>query len=160
MSLIQELKNKLNEAKKRFYSLKTKRAKEKQRDIIRDLNFQLEDALLEGLKPYLNMRHEGVIVSGGTDALARTEFGIVPVYAVNDRLSKSWYDTTCCVSYKDGDKITFEIKHPNVENGRLNWFAAEVEGGSLDTEKYNKLCKQDNLAFFKKQDGSMTGLFK
>lgn len=158
--MITELRQKLKDATTKFYSLKTKKAKERQRDVIRAISLDLHDALMNGIQPFLGVRHEGVIVSGGVDCLARTEFGLVPVYAVNDKQSKSWYESTCCVSYKVGDKITFEIKHPRVENDRLNWFAAEVEGGTFDQNKYKELCKRDNLAFFQRPNGTTSGLFK
>jgi hypothetical protein len=160
MSKIQELRDQLKEAQTKYRALKTKKAKLKQQDVINRVYHELDAALIEGITPYLNTRHKGTIISGGVEALAQTEFGLVPVYACNDKLSKSWYPSTCCVSYKTGDEITFEIKHPSVDNGRLTWFAAEVEGGTFDQEQYDNFCKQDNLAFFKKPDGSMTGLFK
>jgi hypothetical protein len=160
MSKIQELKIELKEARIKYRALKTKATKEKQQKIINEIYGRLKEALLAGLEPYLNTRHKGKIVSGGHDALAQTEFGLVPIYACNDKLSKSWYSSTCCVSYKTGDDIIFEIKHLSVVDGRLHWFAGEVEGGTFDEAKYKELCKQDTLAFFRKSDGIMTGLFK
>jgi hypothetical protein len=160
MSKIQELRDQIKIAKDRYNSLKTKAAKTKQQKVINSLYFELDEALLTGLEPYLNTRHKGTIISGGVEALAQTEFGLVPVYACNDKQSKSWYPSTCCVSYKTGDEITFEIKDPSVVYGKLAWFAAEIEGGTFDAAMYAELCKQDNLAFFTKPDGTMTGLFK
>jgi len=160
MSQISELRTKIKEARTKFYTFKSKPAKDMQLDRIRELTLQLNDILMDGISQYLNIRHEGVIVSGGTDCLAKTEFGTIQVYAVNDKLSKSWYELTCCVSYKEGDKITFEIKNPHAADGQLSWIAGDIEGGTFDDTKYKELCKRDDLAFFTKPDGTRTGLFK
>lgn len=154
------LKQMRKEAISKIHTLKCKKAKEKQRDILRYITIELNAALLEGITPYLKQRHEATVLMDGTDVMAKSEFGTINLYAMNDILSKSWYESTCCVEFKEGDVITFEITCLNITDGRINWIAGNIEGGHLDQQKYEELCKRDDLAFFKKPDGSMTGLFK
>lgn len=160
MSSITELKQKIKDARTKAYSLKTKKAKDKQFLIIRELTRLLNEALLEAIEPYLGARHKATVLMNGTDVLAKSEFGTIQLYAINDVKSKSWYDTTCCVSFKEGDVVTFEIMHPHATDGQLHWIAGKIEGGHFDQQKYDELCKRDDLAFFKKPDGSRSGLFK
>lgn len=70
------------------------------------------------------------------------------------------FETLEFFKFKNGDIITFEISCLHISNGQANWIAGKIKGGHFDQKKYDELCKQDNLAFFKKPDGSMTGLFK
>jgi len=160
MSKIQELQKMRKEVTSKIYTLKSKKSQKKQRDILRDITIELDAALLEGITPYLKQRHEATVLMDGADVIAKSEFGTINLHATNDVLSKSWYESTCCIEFKKGDVVTFEITCLTIIEGRVHWIPGKIEGGHLDHQKYKELCKQDNLAFFKKPDGYMTGLFK
>lgn len=165
MTTFNELKEAIELEKSRFYSLKTKKAKEKSRQRIRDLRTK---ALLEHLYPardaYATHSVRGTVIDstgrGDEIAMKTEEYGLLWISPCNDILSKSWYPNTCCVEYSRGQSVVIECDI-DVDSDRLCLIVVpkRIYGGTLNEERYNELCKQDNLAFFKYPDGHMSGLF-
>lgn len=155
-SLIAEL----NKEKTRLYTLKTKKAIANCRELIADLERCLYGWVTQELDRYGNMSVIAMATHDSSDSvLVKTPIGNVWLDACNDIESKSWYNHTSCISYKEGDIVKIEMA-PEVceKTWRVVYRTVKHNGGTLDLEKYDRLCKDDKLAFFKYPTG-MSGLF-
>ena len=163
---ILELRQKISDEENRFYSLKTKPAKQKSRDKLWVLRGELDGLLLDVAHEFNCINSDkaiiGEVVCTTRDgALVKTELGMFDIYNSNSPLSASWYSETSCITYVKGEKITLKIE-AEVYDERLFYTAVKVlSGGQFDAARYEKLSQQKNLAFFRYNLNSknVTGLF-
>ena len=162
-----KLREDLKAAKDRAYSLKTKKAKEKAWTKVREIKRQILIGLYAEREQFAVFSVKGTVVVDNSHCMAEhigieTSYGLFWVSPANDILSKSWYASTCCVEYQEGQQVIVELE-ADVNSERLGLFLypKRVYGGTLNETKYAELCKRDNLAFFKYPElkGGMTGLF-
>lgn len=160
MKTLNELKDERKLLLTKIYNLKTKPAKRKVWDKISDIELQIENIYKTIAEPYLNRRIKGTIMYSGTEVLVRCELGTIEINACNDKLSKSWYNETCCVSFIRDTEVEFEVIIDSISFQGVIFLAKDVSGGIFSAEEYEKLNKNPNLAFFKYSDDKMSGLFK
>jgi len=161
---VEQLLLQIKEAKAKASSLKTKKAKEKAWTVIRDLEHQVFIKLHDQCDKYRTMSVKATVKSfheGDDHMLVSTPYGNLWISPCNDVLTKSWYPHTCCITYTVGQEIVLEIDtEVNSERLFLELIPKTIYGGIVDEKRYEELCKQPNLAFFKypNSDG-VTGLF-
>jgi hypothetical protein len=162
-----ELREEVKALEKKWATLKTKKAKEKCSDKIWKLNRECLSLMynraseLDGQKIELE-----VLYSTDGQGLAKVltdgplKGESIRFNACNDVLSRSWYEETCCISYEARQKIEADlITKPHSDGIELG--IKNIKGGILDQEKFNRLDKRDDLAFFKHSGTNhVTGLFK
>lgn len=157
-----ELQEQIILTKTKLYNLKTKKAINKARNTLNKLENEAMDILYNASKAYNEFSIKGtVIYSDYEEAYVNTVYGRLNVSLTCDVNSKSWYPQTCCISYNDGQSVIVECR-AEVDTDRLKLIIVpkRVYGGTVDESRYQDLCKQDNLAFFKYPNGTMSGLFK
>jgi len=159
---IQELKQLAEQARTNARSLKTKKAQQKAYDKAREFEREAFIKLCNERDLYGQFSFKATVKHfrpGSDEYLVETPYGSMWLSPTSDVLSKSWYAHTCCIEYVIGQTIhveaTIDVNHDRLE---LNIIPGKVSGGTLNTEQYTELCKNDNLAFFKYPIG-MTGLF-
>lgn len=159
MDLREEIK--LAETKAR--NLKTKKAQSKAWDKVRELEHKLFIELCDLRDTYSTFSFKATVISDNKhsmadDIMVKSPFGTLHLSPTNDVESKSWYPQTCCVEYTNNQTVIVEVT-VDVVDLKLQLFPKQLIGGTLNTSKYEELCKKDDLAFFKYPTG-MTGLFK
>jgi hypothetical protein len=161
---IAELKTKRDELNSKARSLKTKAAKDKVYKQICLIDRQLCDALYEARDKYGHFSIKGIVhdfAGRGEEILVKTIDGdLLWLSPDNDVLSKSWYPETCCIEYTKGQSVVIECSvETDLQNACLRLLPGKIHGGRVNEQKYQELCKRDDLAFFKYPQG-MTGLIK
>lgn len=157
-----ELQEQIILTKTKLYNLKTKKAIEKAKDTLNKLQSQALDMLYDAASAYHEFSIKGTVLYSGSDKVyLDTVYGRLNVSLTCDVNSKSWYPQTCCVSYENGQSVIIECQvEINTDCFELVVVPKRVYGGTVDENHYQELCKQDNLAFFKYPNGTMSGLFK
>ena len=153
-----DLLNKRTELIKRAHSLKTKPAQRKAWSKVREIEDQLEELCRESMAQHEGRRFTGRVMYSGTEVLVETQFGTMQANACNDVQSKSWYASTCCVSFERDQTIEFTLKHVEYSWRGFSAMLADIVGGKFDAEEYSRLSSKPGLAFFKYPTG-MSGLF-
>jgi hypothetical protein len=148
----------------RFYSLKTKAAKAKSRSKIIALRLKASEILDVQAASVNGLIVKGtVILADGRDGdlwIDTEAYGRVIGNVTSSVDSKSWYASTCCVSFERGQVVEFELEaHVDFDRSGIHLTAKAIKGGKFDAKKYAELCQKGNLAFFKYPDGHMSGLF-
>lgn len=162
---MQELRKKLDTAKTRAYSLKTKKAKSKAWNVVREIEREILSILYAEIARFDVHSIQGTVLTfnpGNDVFLVETEaYGKMWVSPTGDVLSKSWYGHTCCIEYKIGQRIVIECKiEVNHDTLRLNVIPGEMIGGFVNEAQYAELDKRNDLAFFRHSNATgMTGLF-
>jgi hypothetical protein len=160
---LQELKHLIEIERSRAYKLKTKKAQEKAWTKIRDLEREALDILFVKVKRYQKHSIKGIVKhfrAKDEHFLVETIFGSMWLTPTADESSKSWYPSTCCIEYTEGQEIIIEIDtEVNMDKLFLELIPKRTYGGKVNEEQYAELCKRGNLAFFKYPDGHMSGLF-
>jgi hypothetical protein len=159
------LKLEIETAKARARSLKTRRARDKAWNVVRDLRGKALELLYAARDQYATHSVKGVVrwFHEGDDCVSiRTaEYGTLWANPTSDAVSKSWYAGTCCVQYAKDQAVVLEIEI-DIDSDRLclQVIPRRVHGGTLDEARYAELCKRDDLAFFKYPGSNgVTGLF-
>lgn len=160
---IQDLKMQIEAERSRGYKLKTKKAKEKSWAKVRELKREALNILFEDVKQYEKHSIKGIVKrfhARDDHFLVETSYGSMWLSPTGDENSKSWYASTCCIEYVEGQEIIIEIDtEVNTEKLFLQLIPKRTYGGKVNEEQYAELCKRGNLAFFKYPDGHMSGLF-
>jgi hypothetical protein len=159
-----ELTTLIAAAKDRVYKLKTKKAKEKAWNRVRDLERELFHLACKERDVYRTHSVKGTVrrfrSNDDVGLLVDTPYGALWCSQTSDVLSKSWYSHTCCVEYTEGQEVIIEIEvDVNMDSLKLELIPRRIHGGRVNEEEYAELCKRTNLAFFKYPDGHMSGLF-
>lgn len=157
------LREQLKRAETKAYSLKTKKAQTKAWNLVRELKHNIWLKLCKERDSFEKHSIKGTVKSfrpGDDKLLVSTAYGNMWCSPTSDENSKSWYGSTCCIEYKEGQEIVIEID-VDADYDRLCLYTIpkRIYGGALNVEQYERLCKQGNLAFFKYPDGHMSGLF-
>lgn len=126
----------------RANSLKTKKAKSNAWVKVREIERQLADLCKATISPYVGKRLKGTVLYSGSEVLIKTEFGTMQLNACNDILSKSWHNSTCCVSYTEGQEVEFELYIAEYTWKGFESIPYKVTGGVFDQKKYDRLCLQ------------------
>jgi hypothetical protein len=156
------MRNIIRELEQKAIKLKTKKAKEKVWDKIRELESAYLNELYIQAEQYRGLEASGTVLWCDGDSLCidTIEYGKFFTDPSNAFESKSLYSNTCCVTFEKGDKVSFKIGVGRITvRGGIELVAFEIKGGKFDAKQYAKLCKNPNLAFFRYPTG-MTGLFK
>lgn len=159
----QELKQAIRAESIRARGLKTKKAQQRAWDKVRSLEREVLGMLYEARSKYAPYSIKATVQyfhDGDDHILTRTADGeSCWISPTSDEVSKSWYGSTCCVSYSKGQDVVIEIE-VDVDSDRLCLIHVprRVRGGTLNEAKYAELCKRTDLAFFKYPSG-MSGLF-
>ncbi len=154
----------LEQLRTKAYSLKTKKAQDKAWFKVRELDREIWSHLIDERNNYYAQHSiKGTVTrfyDGCEDVLVDTCYGPLWIPITADILTKSWYPGTCCVEYVAGQSIVIEID-VEVDSDRLCLYVVpkRVYGGTINASKYETLCGQNNLAFFKYKNGHMSGLF-
>ncbi len=160
---MKQLREQIEALKSKGYSLKTKKAQMKCFDKVRELERELFFKLCDQRDKFQNHSVKAIVrwFHEGDDQVAlRTPYGTLYGSPTSDVVSKSWYGSTCCVQYQEGQEVIIEIEiDVDMESLYLQLIPKRIYGGILNETKYIDLCKQDNLAFFKYPNGHMSGLF-
>lgn len=114
----------------------------------------------EYMRAHNGRRCKATIISGGkgdVEFLARVEGleHLQVIYACNIKGTKTWYESTACVYYKEGEVVDVELKvfHD------FKTFVCGLTPGHFDAEKWARLDK-DRLAFKCDENGkALNGLF-
>jgi hypothetical protein len=162
MKSVNELKAEYETLKRKLFTLKTKKAREKCRDKMEDILQESYLQVYEQCKQYTTCSVKCVVkyVDRDGELILDTPYGKVFTNSCNDDLSKSWYGTTCCVEY-DIDQVVYLEVDFQANDFSIGVVAKKITGGTLNEEKYKKLCNDGNkYAFFKYPDSDdVTGLF-
>lgn len=163
MSRVSELRDEAKALRTKGYSFKTKKARmrafEQASEIEREAWTLLHDQLrtfgphsVKATVKHFRPRDEHFLVE--------TPYGSMWCSPTGDELTKSWYPHTCCIEYTEGQEIILEI-NPEVNHDGLfiSLVPGRMYGGRVNETQYAELCQQNNLAFFKYPNGSMSGLF-
>lgn len=161
-----ELRLEIELAKQVAYKRKTKAAQVRAWDKVRHLERQLLDIMYAARDKYATFSFKATVIADnkhvmsehiGVKDVSGKVFWISPC---NDILSKSWYASTCCVEYTEGQEVIVEAEVDVCRDSlKLILVPKRLYGGTLNQTKYEELCKKGNLAFFKYPDGRMSGLF-
>lgn len=163
---MEALKLKLEAAETRARSLKTKTAREKAWNVVREISREILDILYAERDAFCTHSVRGEVIVDNSHCMSdyimvRTPYGILHASPTSDVLSKSWYAHTCCVEYIKGQQVTLEIE-VDVQHDKLRLavYPKRIHGGTLNTAKYAELDKRTDLAFFKHSNSDgVTGLF-
>ncbi len=138
-------------------TVKTQRSLNKVLDQKRCVSIQIRDILFEQCeelnKEYADLSITGVVkhVWDNCIVVELTVAGqktTVMASKCNDVLSKSWYDETCCIDYTKGQNVTVKLNFEVTEH-HISIAVKSINGGKVNQEKYEELCKNKHLAFFK-----------
>ena len=156
----QEMQQKRKELQRKAYSLKTKKAIEKVRAEICEIELAILDLLYEQKKQLEGKTFQGIVaseMSQGEFFIKSEALGTLLANACNATNSKSWYNDTCCVEFSEGSQVTFEL-YIKVNPDGLELMPTKISGGTLNESKYQELSKKSNLSFFKYPE-RFSGLF-
>ncbi len=157
-----ELKTLIKTESTRAYNLKTKKARSKAWDKVRDLERQALNILYAQRDIYSTQSMKCTVrhfTDGDEHFLVESPYGSLWLSPTSDAVSKSWYSHTCCVQYTKGQTIIVEFEIDVSDRLSLEIIPKRIHGGTLNETKYAELCQRGNLAFFKYPDGHMSGLF-
>jgi hypothetical protein len=160
------LKQKLNDAKTRAYSLKTKKAQTKAWATVREIEREILSHLYEARNKVARHSIKGTVMRNSSASddqipVETAEYGVIWLSPTTDENAKSWYAHTCCIEYSKGQELVIEMECDVSNDGLfLSVHPMESRGGTLNEIQYAELCKRDNLAFFKYPNSNgVTGLF-
>jgi len=163
MSTLKELFSKLRELEIIAYNRKTKQARIKAFDKVRELesiiNNELQviadkynDTKVTGKVRYFNdKRGTGLVYIESIDR-------VIDFHACNAINTCTWFDHTACVEFNEDQEVTGILK-AKVCNCYIDFQLIKIEGGKQNLAKFNELNKNNDLAFVVR-NGKVTGLFK
>jgi len=165
---LQDIKDRIKLLRKEAYSLKTKAAKQKRWNAVRELERLALDILYSEAAKYgpqsikVTVKRDYKAGEYADYFFVDSCFGVMRLSATGDVESKSWYAHTCCMDYDKGMELVLEIDtEVNHDTLSLNIIPKKHRGGRVNGAMYAELCQRDDLAFFKYPNSSgVTGLFK
>lgn len=158
---MKKLITKIKELETKHYNLKTKTAKSKCKDKIDILKRDVNEILYNELNKYGPCSVKGKVLWVDSDGsmYIETVYGKLYSYVCSDVLSKSWYNNTCCIEYIVGQEVIVNLDFELGKDYTINIVVGKLVGGKVNEERYQELCKDTKLAFFKYPERGMSGLF-
>jgi hypothetical protein len=163
VSKLTELINEVKLLERKAYSLKTKQARQKVWDKIRELENQAYPLLQDIADQYNDKPMSGTVIyvdnQRGHGLIEIPELNIkLDFHSCNATNTCTWFPETCCVEFTEGQTVSFILK-ADVGDLQVDLSISKIDGGYQNLERFNELNKNNDLSFVVLKDKE-TGLFK